>query len=169
MRAAQQATLVITMLPQHYNNGKLTIVPATGILLTKELAADAASTTKDFSFEITGGNESKYTVTPPNADGTYGTPYDINVTSGKATVSLKPGETVYITGMTGGVEYTVKEQSDADYSVEAVTVNGVAAANPAKVTHTCGTEDCSCCFHQCRKGRGRSVYYEGSDQRYIIP
>ena len=109
------------------NNGKFTTAPATGIRLTKSLAADY-QTENSFTFVIAGevanamvvrldenGNEASRTALPASGE-----------------VSLTAGETVYIVGLTAG-SYTVTEKVavGADYHVQSVQVNGQTVSGTA--------------------------------------
>ena len=95
----------------HGNNGKLTVEAATGIKLTKTIDAATPDTAAAFEFTVTVGNISgNYTLT--RADGTTST---IAFTNGVAKVTLKHGETVYITGLPAGAAYTVTETPHAEY------------------------------------------------------
>ncbi|MBQ9963668.1 MAG: hypothetical protein IJP14_00940 [Clostridia bacterium] len=102
------------------NNGKLTMAPATGIRLTKTLAAGYTSS-ETFTFVI-GGNIANAEVVTVDADGLEADRRDL---PNNGTVQLTAGQTVYIVGLTAG-NYTVTEQipQNAAYRVHTVTVNG---------------------------------------------
>lgn len=111
------------------NNGKLTLTPATGIVLSKAVDAVAPGTqTDNFAFEIalTGvNNGTEYDYTWVKADGTT-TTGKFTVTDGKITVTgVANGDTVYITGMAAGVTYTITELAHDDYTVS--SANGSTA------------------------------------------
>ena len=95
----------------HGNNGKLTVSAATGIRLTKTIDAATPDTAATFEFTVTVGDISgNYPLT--RADGTTST---VAFTNGVAKVTLKHGETVYITGLPAGAAYTVTETPHAEY------------------------------------------------------
>lgn len=109
------------------NNGKLTLAPATGIILSKSVDAVAPNTSvNNFAFEIalTGvADGTVYDYTWVKADGSSASG-SFTVQNGKITVTnVANGDTIYITGMAAGVAYTITEQAHADYTVS--TVNGV--------------------------------------------
>lgn len=105
------------------NNGKLTVTPATGIKLSKALDV-ASSTAQTFEFTISGDKVvagESYTVTPFNADGSFGTGYIVTAdANGVITVNLEAGKTVYVTGLDAGT-YTVAESAHDTYRV--LTIN----------------------------------------------
>lgn len=100
------------------NNGRLRILPETGILLSKTMAEGATAPTGAFHFTITHLDH-------PEDNGTYpaqllpasGTPSDTTVrfTAGKATIILNPGEGIYIGGMRPGDTYHVAEVPTVEY------------------------------------------------------
>ncbi len=109
------------------NNGKLSIVPATGIKLTKTLAADAAVPTEPFTFELVNttnaADNNEYSAQLVAVDGTT-SETTVKFTDGKATVQLMPGESIYISGMSVGQTIRITEQETVEYVVQ--TVNGFA-------------------------------------------
>ncbi len=111
------------------NNGKLTVTPATGIKLSKALDV-ASSTTQTFEFTISGAVAGEnYTVTPFNADGSFGTSQIVTAGAGGViTVNLEAGKTVYVTGLAEG-RYTVNETPHDTYRV--LTINGREATGGA--------------------------------------
>ncbi len=99
------------------NNGKLTVTPATGIQVTKEVTelADGASADEEFTITVTLSQaEPNAVVTDTNGnalpEGTWSTT-DNQV----FTLKLADGETVYITGLTAGTTYTVTEDEPTLY------------------------------------------------------
>lgn len=104
------------------NNGRLTVTPATGIELTKQVDDTLVNTNENYTFEISiDTNQSSYdaVLTRDGAEST------LTFQDGKAQVTLKAGETVYITDLPTGT-YSIEElvAEDADYKVKSVTVNG---------------------------------------------
>ncbi len=111
------------------NNGKLSMVPATGIVLSKQMAEGATEPTKPFAFHMTNltnsGDNSSYPAVKVLADGTRSDTV-VKFTAGEATVSLNAGEKLYISGMTAGQIIRIAEEETVEYVVQ--TVNGTAAA-----------------------------------------
>lgn len=92
------------------NNGRVTYAPAQGLKLSKVMN-DGSKPNVNFTFEValTGQNIAQtYETVHVDANGneTEGT---ANVSGGKITVTLKPGESIYILGLTAGTRYTVTE------------------------------------------------------------
>ena len=113
----------------HGNNGRVAIEPETGIKITKELAPDvelAPGETPEFAFEIEyvgrNGFFDAYAYRYVNGELT-GVAERVAFLNGKASVTLKAGETVYIGGMTTG-SITVTEKTYLKYVVQSITVNG---------------------------------------------
>ncbi len=115
------------------NNGKLTITPATGIKLSKTVESDEA-TNDSFAFVITGSSvdaTKTYPAVKISADGTEtetAVTFDAN---NQATVYLKDGEVLYITGMTAGAKYTITENETVAWVVS--SVNGDTSAKSASL------------------------------------
>lgn len=117
------------------NNGKLTVIPATGLKLTKTMAEGAAATDTSFTFtveDLNSSDSSTYDAVLENADGTQ-TETSVTFSGGKATVQLKAGQSLYITGLTAGTQYKITETETTDHV--AVTANG-SAGNSTTVTVT---------------------------------
>ena len=99
------------------NNGRVTYAPAQGIAISKEMA-DGSTPDVDFTFDVTLTAPAgvtlagQYTTYSAETD-TYGT---VNVdTNGKAVVTLKPGQTLYIMGLPTGTTYAVTERRNDGY------------------------------------------------------
>lgn len=120
------------------NNGKLTVTPATGIKLTKAMAAGVTAPDTAFTFTIENltstSDSGTYAAVLEAADGTQ-TDTSVAFSGGKATVALKAGQTLYITGMVSGTQYRITE-AEGDYVVE--SVNGDTTLKTATVTVTAG-------------------------------
>ena len=117
------------------NNGKLTVMPATGIKLTKEMAEGVADPGTAFTFtikDLNSSDSSTYKAVLENADGTQ-TDTTVTFSGGTATVELKAGQSLYIVGLTAGTQYKITETETTDHV--AVTANGT-AGNSATVTVT---------------------------------
>ncbi len=122
------------------NNGRFALTPETGIRLSKSLATDVtlpSGQNPDFTFEIeyAGQNTDLEAYAYRMVDGQISArPETVEFRSGKATVTLKAGETLYIGGMTTG-EVTVTETTTLEYVVQTVTVDTVPqVGNSASVT-----------------------------------
>ena len=115
------------------NNGRLAIVPATGLKLSKTLDSNEEDNNTAFEFKITSDtSENKaYGARKIAADGTA-TDTTVTFANGVAHVSLKSGEIMYITGMTAGKTYTVTEVPLEEYVV--ASVNNDPAKTQAVVT-----------------------------------
>ncbi len=120
----------------HGNNGRITVVPATGIKITKEIDVVNTTSGANTSFEFTVTN-----LTNPADNGTY-TYYhvdaDANVTKstvtftgGSAVVNLKDGESAYITGLAAGTRYSIDETESEYYIVS--SINGTTSVSGAEV------------------------------------
>ncbi len=109
------------------NNGKLTMMPETGIKLSKELA-EGVTSAESFSFTLTNTSDANDSAAYPawkvDASGN-GTTTTVSFSSGKATVELKAGESIYIGGMTDGQKIHIAEKDYVDYILK--SINGAAA------------------------------------------
>lgn len=101
------------------NNGKLTVVPTTGIKLTKTLAETVPGASDSFTFAIMG-NINNAQVVRLDENGEEASREDLAF---GGQVTLTAGETVYIIGLDAG-RYTVTENAHEDYVVTAVKVDG---------------------------------------------
>ncbi|MBR5134606.1 MAG: hypothetical protein IKV35_03295, partial [Clostridia bacterium] len=105
------------------NNGRLTLVPETGLKLTKTI--DGEVTDEVFAFRVTrtdiDRDNAAYDVVTIDRNGkrTVGTIVFVDST---ATVSVKSGDTVYILDMQEGATYRVSEVSHTRYKL--VSLNG---------------------------------------------
>lgn len=96
------------------NNGFVRIQPSTGISIEKEVsnfAGNDKANSKEFTFEIQRSGETEsgtYTGKRYDSAGNM-TTENVVFTDGEATVTLKHGEKLYITGMKAGRTYTVTE------------------------------------------------------------
>ena len=100
------------------NNGRLTVTPATGIKLMKELAEGVADPGTAFTFNIenltNAADSSTYSAVLEKADGTF-TDTSVTFSGGKATVQLKAGEALYITGLAASAQFEITEAETDDY------------------------------------------------------
>ena len=116
------------------NNGKMTVIPETGLKLTKAMAADATTPTAPFVFELTNVSDPADNNTYPawlvQADGTTRN-IDVVFTNSKAAVELNSGDALYIGGMTGGTIFRVEERQTAQYLA---TVTGLTDAGLVSIS-----------------------------------
>ena len=115
------------------NNGRLSVVPAQGIKLSKMLDAVEPNTSTTFRFRITLSAPSgttlaeTYPLTLAALNEVVGAKSTVTVTDGVIELDLAADQTAYITGLPTGTTYTVEEISDnTDYTVKTVHVNGEA-------------------------------------------
>lgn len=107
------------------NNGKITVIPAQGIKLTKTVTETVADAPERFTFRITLSEAvAAPTVTDPNGQALT----DWSVSGNVITVTLEAGETVYITGLPTGVTYTVEEEVTGYYAASSTNASGTVAA-----------------------------------------
>lgn len=103
------------------NNGRLTLTPATGIALSKVLALGATATDAAFVFYIENlSDPTDNTAYPARVLRSDGTTVEaaVQFAGGKATVSLRPGETIHIGGMEAGTRLRVEEEQTLEYVPE---------------------------------------------------
>lgn len=143
------------------NNGRLTLIPETGIALSKVMVEGTDAPSTPFTFEIEN-------ITEPSDSGTYpalldGQSTTVTFENGKASVALYAGQTLYIGGMESGSAYTITEAETADY---------IALQDTFTVTLT-GGELANVTFVNARRGSGslliakEVVHQLGSD--FTIP
>ncbi len=109
------------------NNGRLSLVPASGIKLTKSLTPDAAAPSAPFTFKLSAagvtGDLAGYMVL---ANGTTADA-PVRFIGGEATVTLEAGATLYIGGFDAGTTVLIEESETAQHTVHQVLVNGTTA------------------------------------------
>ncbi len=117
------------------NNGRLTLVPQTGVAIRKVLAHDATPTDQDFLFTVQkeSGSSGVHTAMLVDSDGTQTAAIVSFNDQGVTTIPVKAGQTIYIGDLAEDEVVTVTETETASY-MASVTINGKAAANPAEVT-----------------------------------
>lgn len=100
------------------NNGRITLIPETGIVLRKIMAEGASEPDTSFRFVITNttnaADSGEYAAVLKTADGNQDTTA-VTFTDGKAVVEIDAGQTLYIGGLTPGAVYTVEETQTLDY------------------------------------------------------
>ncbi len=110
------------------NNGRISLVPETGIMLRKEMALGVGASNETFTFYLTNTTDfsdgEAYPAVHVDADGKQ-TQTTVQFSAGKATVKLKAWETIYIGGMLPGDIFRVEEQEDIDFILK--TINGKSA------------------------------------------
>lgn len=108
------------------NNGKITLMPAQGIKLTKTVTETVEGAEDSFTFDITLSQAVANPVVT-DTDGNALTGW--SVSGNVITVTLKAGETVCVTGLPTGVTYTVTERAHADYIGSSENATGTVATN----------------------------------------
>lgn len=104
------------------NNGRLTLVPATGIKLSNTVADDACKESFRLMIESADKTETAvYAALLKTANGAA-TSTEVAFTNGVAAVELAAGQTIYIADMPVNAAYTVTQQESENYKV--VTING---------------------------------------------
>lgn len=112
------------------NNGKMTVIPQTGIKLSKTMADGTPASEQLFTFTVKN-------ITNP-ADGTAypawlvkadGTESDTTVTfvGGSAQVELHAGDVLYIGGMTAGQTFEIAEEETVEYLASATGLSASGA------------------------------------------
>ncbi len=100
------------------NNGKMTVIPETGIKLTKTMAAGVADPGTEFVFDIfntTNAQDGRYyPAWLIKADGTE-VETSVLFDDGNATVELNAGDILYIGGMTASNTFRIVERETAEY------------------------------------------------------
>ena len=122
------------------NNGKLTVMPTSGIKVTKELSevADGQSADEKFPIVVTLSQASgDLQITDAEGDALPAEAYNVN--GNVITLYLADGETAYVGGLTVGTTYTVTEEhskytpsyiyENADKTVRAGYIDGVTVTN----------------------------------------
>ena len=128
------------------NNGKFTVQPAQGIRLSKTMEFAEVGAGETFIFDMALSDavlEASYPYTKYDAEGKESSG-NATVTAGVATVQLKAGEVLYLTGLPTGATYTVTERAHDGYvvktatgttgTVEAYTLHPVAFQNTPRTT-----------------------------------
>lgn len=172
------------------NNGKLVIEKPGTLAISKSLVvpegynrADFVNDTFTFDIEIGKAKGQKFSAEVRDAKGELaGTAFKITFDgSGKATHSIKDGETLYIFGLDGGWEYSVSEQSKAGFTQVAPVDNGgapvtakgaIPAGSQAKAEFTNGYHPTgtlvgrnSLVIHKVLKGR---IWSESDNFRFVL-
>lgn len=128
------------------NNGKLSVdVPGT-LTVTKQLqlpdgynAADFASESFEFTIAMQDAVGKSFNAVVKDADGQQqGDKFVLAFgQDGQAKHSLKPGETLYVYGLSAGWDYKVSETPRAGFTAEAVGAEGkIAAGETSAVAYT---------------------------------
>ena len=121
------------------NNGRLTLIPETGIKLTKCLANGSADSSKKFEFVLTNttntSNNNIYNALLISANGEK-SETTISFKSGVAKILIAAGETLYIGGMKADDVIRITETETADYIVNSITVDDTESTASADVVIT---------------------------------
>ncbi len=115
------------------NNGKMVVMPETGIKLTKTMAAGAATPDGSFAFVITNvtnsEDDSSYPAWLILADGRE-METRIQFSNGTARILRNAGDVLYIGGMTPNDTFRIVEEETAEY---VATVTGLSADSTVTV------------------------------------
>ncbi len=104
------------------NNGKITVIPATGLKISKSVSG-IDSGNDEFTFTIKGGDENgAYKALKVDEAGNR-TETTVSFEKGTANVSIKAGESITVVGLKAGQRYTVSETETVKYVVESVNGN----------------------------------------------
>lgn len=129
------------------NNGKLSVdLPGT-LAVTKQLKvpegytlSDFENDSFDFTIDIAKAANKGFSAVVKNASGEQqGNAFTLQFNEGKATHSLKAGETLYVYGLDGGWSYEVSESKRNGFAQEGTGLKGAIAAGQtvnAKVVNT---------------------------------
>lgn len=129
------------------NNGKLSVdLPGT-LAVTKQLEvpegytlSDFENDSFDFTIDIAKAANKGFSAVVKNASGEQqGNAFTLQFNEGKATHSLKAGETLYVYGLDGGWSYEVSEAKRNGFAQEGTGLKGAIAAGQtvnAKVVNT---------------------------------
>ncbi|MBQ9169161.1 MAG: VWA domain-containing protein, partial [Oscillospiraceae bacterium] len=99
------------------NNGKLTVAPAQGIKVTKNVTELAQGASADEKFEIVVTlDEAEDGIMVTDGDGAELEGAVVSADKKTVTLSLADGQTAYITGLTTGTSYTVEEKANEKYT-----------------------------------------------------
>lgn len=172
------------------NNGKLVIEKPGTLAISKSLVvpegynrADFVNDTFTFDIQIDKAKGQEFPAEVRDAKGELaGTAFKITFDgSGKATHSIKDGETLYIFGLDGGWDYSVSEQSKAGFTQVAPVDNGgapvtakgaIPAGSQAKAEFTNGYHPTgtlvgrnSLVIHKVLKGR---IWSESDNFRFVL-
>ncbi len=115
------------------NNGTVTIAPASGIALRKEVSG-AIDGVSAFTFEVTLSDTAAQPIlTDANGDDLAGVTMSA-VNNGKFTVTMPADVTAYISGINPGTTVTVTEKIEGDYKVAGIKVAGADQTGSAVFT-----------------------------------
>lgn len=119
------------------NNGALTLVPATGLRLTKTVDGSLTGTTEEFTFNIVSGTLSgtfETIHTDVNGTAVQEGIDSVTFTNGAASVKLKAGESLLILAPAGSYQVTEVIVTGNHYTVSKVTVNGATLTGTVTAT-----------------------------------
>lgn len=107
------------------NNGTFTLMPATGIKISKSVPMIIADTDTNFTFdvEVDGIADGSYRARKVDAAGNTADT-TVSFTNGKASVVIGAGESLYIVDLPENAEFSVTERDHEDYRVSSSTLNG---------------------------------------------
>ncbi len=121
------------------NNGKITVVPATGIKVTKDLEEVANGAAADEKFAITVTVDAVVAdAVCTDVDGNVLDDYVLSTDASKTyvTVNLADGESFVVSGLPAGVDYSVSEAPHTKYTYSYTGANKTVAATIVEGTVT---------------------------------
>lgn len=113
------------------NNGMLSVVPATGLRLSKNLTEIVEGASNTFTFTILGDTSNAVVVRLDE----QGREASRAALASNGEVVVNAGETVYVIGLTAGT-YTVTESNHDDYDLSAIMVDNAPQTGQATVVVT---------------------------------
>ncbi len=136
------------------NNGKVKLVPATGLKIRK-VVEGTEITDETFEFVITAAAEVKgdFSAVKVAADGTE-TAETVTFANSKATVTLKAGECIYITGLDADADFEITESEEAGFILSGVKVDGNAVTGTAANVTTTANKITETDFTNVPRGEG---------------
>ncbi len=115
------------------NNGLLSVIPATGLKLSKTVDVFEPGTSDTFKFRITltkNGTFDSY-ITALN-ETPSGEPIKATFINGIYEFELKKDQTFWLVGLDGNTHYTIEEiPGNSDYKIKSVHINGIPFDNSA--------------------------------------
>ncbi len=132
------------------NNGRLTLVPDTGLLLKATVQDED---TESFTFTISRTDTAENAVYTATVYASDRAPREQTVSfrNGTAEVTLTAGEELYIHGLQDGASYSIREAENAEYRL--IGVNGDSTLSQATVTIRLHTLS-KAVFENARRGNG---------------
>ncbi len=115
------------------NNGLLSVIPATGIKITKTVDVFEPGTSDTFKFRITASESGIFDSWITALDATpSGEATAVTLRNGVYEFEMKKDQTFWLSGLSANTTYTVEEISDnSDYKIKSVKVNNESTGTTA--------------------------------------